>query len=147
MGLGRDKIFEVRRIYNDVGFIDAFLTEEFAAKHKLFSFDYNEREGHYEIASRQFKEIKKKLLFQLTNFGQPVIDVVNANYKNRGELYLVHRFEGIELDEGYLEATLSNLHAVWGRPVHLETCVNDKEKGSQPVLYSHGPDKGSRIAL
>ena len=147
LGLGRDKIFEVRRIYNDVGFIDAFLTEEFAAKHKLFSFDYNEREGHYEIASRQFKEIKKKLLFQLTNFGQPVIDVVNANYKNRGELYLVHRFEGIELDEGYLEATLSNLHAVWGRPVHLETCVNDKEKGSQPVLFSHGPDKGSRIVL
>ncbi len=147
LGLGREKIFEVRRIYNDVGFIDAFLTEEFAVKHKLFSFDYNEREGQYEIASRQFQEIKKKLLFQLTNFGQPLIDAVNANYKNRGELYLVHHFEGIELDEGYLEATLGNLHTVWGRPVHLETCVNDKEKGVQSVLYSHGPDKGSRIVL
>ncbi len=147
LGLGREKIFEVRRIYNDVGFIDAFLTEQFAVKHKLFSFDYNEREGQYEIASRQFQEIKKKLLFQLTNFGQPLIDVVNANYKNRGELYLVHHFEGVELDEGYLEATLGNLHTVWGRPVHLETCVNDKEKGVQPVLYSHGPDKGSRIVL
>ena len=143
LGKGREKIFEVRRIYNDVGFIDTFLTEEFAQKHKLFSFAYNERRGNYEIASREFSEIKRKLLFQLTNFGQPVIDVVNANHANRGELYLVHRYEGIDLDEPYLEATLGNLQLVWGRPVHLETCVMDKEKGPQPVLYSHGP-KGSR---
>ena len=36
LGLGREKIFEVRRIYNDVTFIDAFLTPEFCIKHKLF---------------------------------------------------------------------------------------------------------------
>ena len=147
LGLGREKIFEVRRIYNDVGFIDAFLTEEFAVKHKLFSFDYNERSSQYEIAGRQFREIKKKLLFQLTNFGQPLIDVVNANHKNRGELYLVHHFEGIELDEAYLEATLKNLHTIWGRPVHLETCINDKEKGIQPVLHSQDAEDGRRILL
>ena len=29
LGLGRQKIFEVRTIYNDVTFVDAFLTEEF----------------------------------------------------------------------------------------------------------------------
>ena len=122
---GMDKVFEVRRIYNDVGFIDAFLTEEFARKHKMFTFAYNDHKEEYEIASRQFAEIKRKLLFQLTNFGQPIIDVVDANYGNRGELYLLHQHEGIDLDRPYLEATLNNLFTVWGRPVHLETVVED----------------------
>lgn len=147
LGRGREKIFEVRRVYNDVGFIDTFLTEEFAHEHKLFSFEYNERTGDYQIASRQFQDIKRKLLFQLTNFGQPIIDVADANYDNRGELYLVHRYEGIELDEPYLEATLGNLHTIWGRPVHLETCVTDKEKEPYPVLYSHGPQGGQQQPL
>ena len=138
LGLGREKIFEVRRIYNDVGFIDAFLTEEFARKHKLFAFEYNEQTGNYEIASREFEEIKRRLLFQLTNFGQPIIEVVDANYGNRGELYLVHRHEDIDLDVPWGEATLSNLHTVWRRPVHLETEMQDEGK----ILFSHGPDGG-----
>ena len=135
---GRDKIFEVRRIFNDVGFVDEFLTEEFARKHKLFSFAYNDRIEQYEIASREFKQIKQKLLFQLTNFGQPILDVVAANYQNRGELYLVHHHEGIDLDEPFLEATLSNLHTIWGRPVHLETAVISQDTQEKtPILYSH----------
>ncbi|HLV66753.1 MAG TPA: SpoVR family protein, partial [Polyangiaceae bacterium] len=36
LGLGREKIFEVRALYTDVTFIDEFLTEEFAIEHKLF---------------------------------------------------------------------------------------------------------------
>jgi stage V sporulation protein R len=35
LGLGREKIFEVRRIYNDITFIDDFLTKEFCIEHKL----------------------------------------------------------------------------------------------------------------
>ena len=37
LGLGRKKIFEVRRIHNDITFIDTFLTPEFcvAAQHVL----------------------------------------------------------------------------------------------------------------
>lgn len=136
LGLGRQKLFEVRRIYNDVGFIDTFLTEEFARKHKLFTFAYNEDSQNYEIASREFQEIKRRLLFQLTNFGQPIIDVVDANYDNRGELYLMHRHEGIDLDIPYAEATLKNVYTIWGRPVHIETVINDKGR----VLFSHGPD-------
>ena len=40
-GLGRQKIFEVRRIHNDLTFIDTFLTLDFCREHKLFSFGYN----------------------------------------------------------------------------------------------------------
>ncbi len=136
LGLGREKIFEVRRIYNDVGFIDTFLTEDFVREHNLFAFAYNQKSNQYEISSRDFQEVKRRLLFQLTNFGQPIIDVLDANFENRGELYLIHRHEGIDLDANYAEATLENLYKVWGRPVHIETIVTDKGK----MLFSHGPE-------
>jgi stage V sporulation protein R len=138
LGQGRGKVFEVRRVYNDVGFIDAFLTEDFAREHKLFTFDYNDDEEQYEIASREFKKIKQKLLFQLTNFGQPLIEIVDANYDNRGELYLVHRFEGVDLDVPFAQDTLRNLFKVWGRPVHIETPTEEEGR----LLFSHGPDGG-----
>ena len=38
LGLGRQKIFEVRRIHNDVTFIDTFLTVDFCRRHQLFSY-------------------------------------------------------------------------------------------------------------
>lgn len=136
LGLGQEKLFEVRLIYNDVGFIDTFLTEDFAREHLLFVFDHNARTNAYHITSRDFQAIKRRLLFQLTNFGQPIIEVVESNYENRGELYLVHRHEGIDLDLPYAEETLKNLYTIWGRPVHIETIV--EKKG--PTLFSHGPE-------
>ena len=126
LGQGRDKIFEVRRIYNDVTFIDTFLTEDFCRKHKLFSFAYNEASGDYEIASRQFEQIKQQLLFSLTNHGRPFIYIEDGNYRNRGELYLRHEFQGIELKQDYARDTLVNLELLWGRPIHLETVVDDE---------------------
>jgi stage V sporulation protein R len=126
LGIGRQKIFEVRRIHNDVTFIDEFLTPEFCAKHKMFSFAYNEATDHYEIASREFQKIKKQLLASLTNHGRPVIRVVDGNHRNRGELYLKHDYVGTELRQDYAQATLENLCRLWSRPVHVETVIDDE---------------------
>jgi stage V sporulation protein R len=126
LGLGREKIFDVRRIYNDVTFIDTFLTPEFCQKHKLFMFAYNEANDYYEIASREFYKIKAQLLDSLTNHGRPIIRVVEANYRNRGELYLVHQFQGMPLKIDYARDTMANLCKLWGRPVHIETVVDEK---------------------
>ena len=142
-GLGRQKVFEVRRVYNDIGFIDEFLTEDFARQHKLFTFDYDEVNNQYEISSRDFDEIKRRLLFQLTNFGQPIIDVVDANYENKGQLYLLHRWEGVDMDIPYAQATLRSLYALWRRPVHIETLVEGKVR----MRFSYGPDGDEREKL
>ena len=75
------------------------------------------------------------MLFQLTNFGQPIIDVEDANFENRGELYLVHHNEDVNLDIPYAKATLQNLYKLWGRPVFIETMIDQKEK----VLFGYGP--------
>jgi stage V sporulation protein R len=128
LGLGRQKIFEIRRLYNDVTFIDEFLTPEFVFENKLFTFQYNRDTDMYEIASREFQEIKEKLLFQLTNFGQPFIFIEDANYNNRGELYLRHRHEGVDLKMDYARDTLRNLYKLWTRPVHLETVIDGRKR-------------------
>lgn len=127
-GLGREKIFEVRRDYNDVTFIDEFLTEEFCVANKMFVYRFNQRSGRYEIDTRQFPAVKKQLLFQLTNFGQPIIEVENGNHSNRGELLLRHVFEGVEIQQNYAEETLRNLSIIWRRPVHIATVIDGKEK-------------------
>jgi stage V sporulation protein R len=128
LGLGRQKLFEVRRLYNDVTFIDEFLTPEFCMEQQMFSFRYNRDTDLYEIASREFKEIKEKLLFRLTNFGQPFIYVEDGNYNNRGELYLRHRHEGVDLKMDYARDTMRNIHKIWTRPVCLETLIDDKKR-------------------
>ncbi len=127
-GEGRAKIFEVRKHYNDVTFIDEFLTEEFCVEHKMFVYKFNKRTGQYEVDTRDFALIKKKFLFQLTNFGQPIINVIDANHNNRGELLLAHLFEGVEMQPDYMQATMKNLCAIWGRPVAVATVVDGEPK-------------------
>lgn len=141
-GLGREKIFEVRRHYNDITFIDAFLTPEFAMEQKLFVYGFNERANHWEIMAREFNKVKQKLLSSLTNFGQPIIEVRDGNFENRGELLLHHQHEGVDLKPDYAQDTLKNLSSLWRRPVNLFTKVDDqgvilrfdgKEHSQQPA--------------
>jgi stage V sporulation protein R len=125
-GLGREKIFQVRSVYNDMTFIDDFLTPEFVRDQKLFTYRYNDKSRMYEIHDRDVNAIKEKLLSSLTNMGHPYISVVDANYENRGELYLKHRFDGAELRQDYAKDTLKNLFRIWTRPVHVQTVVDEK---------------------
>jgi stage V sporulation protein R len=126
LGLGRQKIFEVRRIHNDITFIDTFLTPEFCVQHNMFTFAWQEQAGTYFIESRDFEKIKQRLLFSLTNFGKPWIYVVDGNFRNRGELLLKHQHTGVELRLDHAAETLTNLQFIWGRPVHLQTLVEGK---------------------
>ena len=128
LGLGRSKIFEVRKLYNDITFIDEFFTLEFCLEQKFYSVGYNERSGNWEILSRDFQKVKNQLLRSLTNRGQPFIRVEDGNFENRGELLLKHSHEGMDLDLGYARDTLRNLYKVWTRPVGLLTKVDGKGK-------------------
>ncbi|MBI1903185.1 MAG: SpoVR family protein, partial [Planctomycetia bacterium] len=114
-------IFEVRRVHNDITFIDSFLTPEFCRRQNMFSYAYNEKANVYEIESREFEEIKQRLLFGLTNAGRPIIYVKDGNHRNRGELLLGHAHGGGDLDKTYARDTLINLHKLWTRPVLVES--------------------------
>jgi stage V sporulation protein R len=122
---GREKIFEVRRIYNDVSFIDEFLTEEFAERHRMYQYRRDPQSGQLKIVSRDFKRIKQSLLYQLTNMGQPFMYVADGNYLNRGELYLAHQWNGLDLDLAKAREVMAALRMIWGRPVHVQMRLDD----------------------
>lgn len=125
LNLGQEKIFEVRKIYNDVTFIDEYLTEDFCVRNKLFVYQYNKKTGRFEVNTRDFKAIKAKLLFHMTNFGQPIIRIEDANFENRGELLLTHLHEGVDMQPDYISATMGNLFKIWNRPVNLATVMDN----------------------
>jgi stage V sporulation protein R len=135
-GLGMEKIFEVRRSHNDITFIDTFLTEDFVRRIGLFTYEYDKSAGHYVVDSREFKQVKEKLLFMLSNRGQPRIKVTNGNHANRGELELTHMHEGFDIQMDWAQHTLLSVARLWGRPVHLVTRVDD-----QKVTMSHTGDE------
>ena len=92
----------------------------------MFTYGFNEKRSTWEITDREFKKVKGKLLQQLTNFGQPIIEVVDANHENRGELLLAHRHDGQDLKSDHARETLAGLEAVWKRPVNLITRFEGK---------------------
>ena len=132
----REKIFEVRRTHNDVTFIDEFLTREFCERQQLFTYHYNPRMKRFEIEQREFDAIKAKLLASLTNFSSPVIEVDSGNFNNRGELHLIHKHQGVDLDMTYAADTLKNLYALWQRPVNLTSL----QEGSEILLVCDGKE-------
>jgi stage V sporulation protein R len=127
-GLGKKRLFEVRKLYNDITFIDEFFTLEFCVEQKFYSFGFSERSGNWEIMSREFKKVKDQLLRMLTNRGQPVIVVEDGNFENRSELLLRHIHEGTDLDVAQARDTLRNTAKLWTRPVSLLTKMEGKGK-------------------
>ncbi len=131
---GLEKLFEVRKFHNDITFIDEFLDEDFVEEAKLYTWIQDRRTGQAVMQDRDFLQVKREILDGLTNFGQPLIDVVDGNYHNRGELLLRHRHQGKDLKLNWAQETLMNLHKIWQRPVNLLTLV----EGEQKVLVYDG---------
>ncbi|MFO0971947.1 MAG: SpoVR family protein [Phycisphaerae bacterium] len=129
--LGMQKVFETRRVYNDVTFIDEFLTEELAERLRLYHYRYDPATRRMVAVDRDFSKIKQQLMFMLTNHGQPYIYVVDGNYRNRGELYLAHKYSDADLEIRFAVETLRNIQHIWRRPCHLQAQIND-----EMVLFS-----------
>jgi stage V sporulation protein R len=124
---GKEKLFQVRQIYSDVTFIDEFFTVDFCRQYGFFAYEYDKKKKSFLIDTREFSAVKNKMLQQLTNFGQPVISVIDANFENRGELLIEHAHEGVDLDPQYANETLRNVGAIWSRPVHLVTKMEERK--------------------
>ncbi len=118
---GWRKMKEVRETHNDVTFIDEFLTQEFVDRNNYFTYEYSKAFDQYKATSTEYKDVKKKLLLEFTNFGKPTIKIHDANYKNAGELLLIHHYNGIQLDIEKAEQTLKRIFKMWGRPINLKT--------------------------
>jgi stage V sporulation protein R len=142
LGLGRDKIFEVRRVHCDATFLDEFLTPEFCQEHQLFVSKQDPKTKRTRVSTREFSEVKQALLQQFTNGGRPTIELIDANFANRGEMCLIHRHVGVDLRWDWAKEVLQHLTTLWKRPVRLET-----RRGSRPVRMGHDGENASEESL
>ena len=72
-------LFRLRRVHNDVSFIDEVIDEEFAETNQLFFYRRNARTGRAEVADRDWRGIKEQLLRELSWCGAPRIELVSAD--------------------------------------------------------------------
>ena len=122
---GREKMFEVREIESDISFIRNYLTKDLVMREDMYLFQKQGRD--YKIVDKEWTEVRDQLVNMRVNGGFPYITVNDGDYMKNGELYLKHWYEGIELDFKYLEKVLPYLHQLWGRPVHMESIIENRQ--------------------
>ena len=134
-GEGRQKIFEVREMESDVSFLRNYLTEELCEELDLFVYELVDEE-EWTITEKRWERVRDQLVANMTNFGFPYIEVADGDYNGNRELYLKHAYESSELDVRYARKALEHVYTLWGRPVHLETVVDEE----RVVMHYDGED-------
>ncbi|MFD2117643.1 SpoVR family protein [Paenibacillus yanchengensis] len=123
-GQGRSKMFEVRELDSDISFLRNYLTKDLVDELDLYVF---EKKGpEWRITDKSWENIRDQLVNSRVNGGFPSLFVKDGNFNRNGELYLLHQYDGIELDLKYIERTLPYVYRLWGKTIHLETMVEEK---------------------
>jgi len=133
-GEGKKKIFEVRELENDISFLRNYLTKELVEELDLYL--YKKEKDEWKIVEKDWEKVRDNIVANMTNCGYPYIVVEDGDFNKRGELYLRHCYEGINLDVYYLEKTLPCVHQLWGRTVHLETILDERK-----ILFTFNGEK------
>ncbi|HEU5374596.1 MAG TPA: SpoVR family protein [Ktedonobacteraceae bacterium] len=138
--MGLQKIFEIREMENDVSFLRNYLTEDLVKDLDLYL--YKKEGDEWVIAEKNWEKVRDGIVASLNNFGSPYLVIENGDFRGNRELYIVHVFEGQELDMNYAEKTLQHVYLLWGRPVHLETIYDGKK-----ILLSYDGERNSKSTL
>ncbi|MCZ6875968.1 MAG: SpoVR family protein, partial [bacterium] len=139
---GREKIFEVRRVEDDISFIRNYLTVELVEKLGLFAYGRNCQHPAGQncpkcqdvvITSRERDAVVEALLTPRYAYGAPRIAVQDV-VKN--ELYIEHLDRQTTfLDRRYADQTIAYIGELWGHAVHLLT---SDEQGKDTTLTFNG---------
>lgn len=122
---GREKLFEIRELDSDISFLRNYLTKDFVEKEDLYIFQ--KQGSEYKVIDKDWEQVREQLIASRLNGGFPYLTVQDGDYMKNGELHIKHHYEGTELDVRYLEKTLPYIYKLWGRGVHLETIVDEKQ--------------------
>jgi stage V sporulation protein R len=120
LGLGREKMFEIRSHYNDVTFLNEFFTKDFCYENKFFEYELDKDTNKYVVVSKDYKRIKRKVIDSHLNMGMPIILLDNIKY-NGNEMMLKHDFEGRPLDLKYATGTMAYIHEIYKSPINIIT--------------------------
>jgi stage V sporulation protein R len=129
-GLGKEKIFEVRKYYNDVTFINEFFTQDFCNKFEYFEYKHYPN-GEWKIEGRDAKVIKRKLLQKHVNGGLPDIRIADPNHRNKNYFLLQHYRSELDdrvLYDPYVRAVMTSIYYLWGKDVMLATTDKNNDE-------------------
>jgi stage V sporulation protein R len=133
-----DPFEQVRHVlgsYDDEALLREFLTPKVCELSRLYAFEHVDK-GHRRIrvSSREADAIRDVLIRQHSTLGIPHIVITDADFRNRGELLLEHRHEGVGLDDEYARGTLSQIATLWGKPCTVRT-INGRA-ADKPVWFT-----------
>ncbi len=147
-GLGHEKVFEVRRIHNDLTAIHEYVDQEFVDKYELYvweRFPMPDGGSEYRIKTRDAKDIKKLLMQRYSNGGRPNIQLADPNYAGKGIFLLQHVWDGRTLNSNYSTPTLLPLWHIWnisGAASKIPVVIATRDKDEKEFLYvCTGPKK------
>jgi stage V sporulation protein R len=141
--LGKEKIFEVRKYYDDFTFLHEFFTEDFCREQEYFHWKHYPN-GEFRIENRDFKEIKRLLMRRHLNGGLPDIRLTEPNYRGKGAMFLQHYHDGRNIYEPYIADVLMALRAIWHEDVYLSTSDDD---GNEKVFCCHGSNSTKDVEV
>ncbi|MFN7018268.1 MAG: SpoVR family protein, partial [Fimbriimonadales bacterium] len=129
VGQGMQKLFEVRTLECDQTFLHKYLTEKLVRELDLYTYRVEEQNGElvWVVDETDWRKVRNTLVDNMTNFGVPVLTVEDGDWEHRGELYLKHHYDGKPLDMQRTTRCMRYLVKLWGRPVHIETVVDDEQ--------------------
>jgi stage V sporulation protein R len=137
-----DPLERVRSIlgaYDDEGVLREFLTPKLCELSRLYAFEHlQEDPRRIRVCSREADAIREVLIAQHSTLGVPCVEIVDADFRGRGELLLEHRHEGIGLDEEYARGTLSHIALLWGKPCTVRTVK--AADGTESIWFTGHPD-------
>ncbi|MGO9960734.1 MAG: SpoVR family protein [Solirubrobacteraceae bacterium] len=142
-----DPFEEVRyllRSYDDEALLREFLTPKVCELSRLYAFEHIEHDpGRIRVSSREADAIRDVLILQHSTLGIPHIEITDADFRNRGELLLEHRHEGVGLDQEYARGTLTQIAMLWGRPCTVRT-VNGRVTDEPMWFTGHRDGRSQR---
>lgn len=141
IGLGLEKCFDVRAMYDDMQLISEFFDRDFCNKYEFFEW-IQLPDGSREIKSRDYEKIKKIMLRSKINSGFPDVRVVESNFRDRRILALQHFWDGRILDNLNSSEALESIASIWDGPTMLlsknkagkEFCYYVSESGAKPII-------------
>jgi stage V sporulation protein R len=134
-----DKVRSVLRTYDDEALLREFLTPKVCERAQLYAFEHVQDDPRkIRVSSREADAVREILIAQHSTFGIPHIELVDADFRGRGELLLEHRHEGVGLDPEYARGTLTQIAVLWGKPATVHTVKGPD--ADEPLWFTGHPD-------
>jgi stage V sporulation protein R len=134
-----EQVRSIVRTYDDEALLREFLTPKVCELSRLYAFEHlRDDPRRIRVSSREADAIREVLVAQHATLGIPHIQIVDADFRGRGELLLEHRHEGIGLDAEYARGTLTQVAALWGKPCTVRT-VKGRDS-DEPTWFTGHPN-------